>query len=215
MSADLEEVLVADASDVGPDQLAKLRGKIQQVVELDDKIAELEDRLLALKKERWAIVGHFSVAGELVGMFQSAGVKTLVIDARGNHPSYLAQLKNIFTAKLPEDERRAVALRKFRWLQGLSKTSYKVDFAKGQDKQSKKFASLLKKHKVKDVEIKVGVHASTLIAEIRRRFTDGEPLSPVDMDLLGAAVYPVVELTEQRGLEQNGKGQGKVKQRAI
>jgi hypothetical protein len=143
-------------------------------------------------------------------MLQSAGVKNLSIEAQGNYPAYRAQLKNIYTAKLPDDERRSAALRKFKWLRGLAKTQFKVDFAKGQEKSAKRFASLLKRQRIKDYEVKVGVHSSTLTAEIRRRFTDGDPLSPVDMDLLGAAVYPVVELTEQEGLQTDGK-QGKVK----
>lgn len=211
---ELESVLEADAGDVSFDVLVTLRNKIAEARALDADIAAAEEKLEELRRKRWAIVGHFNVSGELVTMLQSAGVKSVSIDAHGNYPAYQARLKNLYTAKLPEDERRDKALKKIRWLSGLAKTQFKVDFAKGQDKLAKRFISLLKKQKIKDYEVKVGVHSSTLTAEIRRRFTDGEPLSPADMDLLGAAVYPVVELTKQEGLLTDGKGQGKGKTKA-
>ena len=209
MSAELASVLEQDAGVASKSEsvLVTLRRKIAEVRELDARIKDAEEALADLKRKRWGIVGHFNVSGELVAMLQSAGVPSLSIQAEGNYPAYEAELKTLFTAKLPEDERRDKALKRFKWLEGLTKTQYKVDFSKGQGKQAKKFQSLLKKQKIVDYEVKVGVHSSTLTAEIRRRFSDGKPLSPSDMELLGAATYPVVELTEVKGLGTNGKGQ--------
>lgn len=211
MNEELARALESDAATVSDNVLIKLRKKIAEARELDKQIESAEERLEDLKKKRWAIVGHFNIFGELVAMLQSAGVPSLTIEAEGNLPAYEATLKTLFTAKLPEDERRGKALKKFRWLSGLWKKQFQVDFAKGQDADAKRFAALLKKNKIKDFEVKVGVHSSTLTAEIRRRFSDGKPLSPADMELLGAAAYPVVELTEQRGLLKDGKGQRKGK----
>jgi len=213
MSAELASVLEQDAGVASRSEnvLVTLRNKIAEVRELDARIKDAEEAVAELKRKRWSIVGHFNVSGELVAMLQSAGVPSLSIEAAGNYPAYEANLKTLFTAKLPEDDRRDKALRKFRWLEGLTKTQYKVDFSKGQGKLAKKFQSLLKKQKIVDYEVKVGVHSSTLTAEIRRRFSDGEPLSPADMELLGAATYPVVELTEVKGLKTNGKGQRQTK----
>lgn len=205
MEPGVEEALERAGSVVSEDVLRRLRDKIAEVRVLDFQIAEAEERLEELKRKRYGIVGHFRISGQLVEMFQSAGVKTLSITASGNLPSYDAKLVQIYHAKLPEDDRRAKAFKKFRWLSGLSKTSFRVDFAKGQDKLVKNFQSLLKKQKIRDYEVKVGVHSSTLTAEIRRRFVDGQPLSPADMDLLGAAVFPVVEL-KQQGEVDDGKG---------
>ena len=212
MEPGVEEALEKAGAVVSDDVLKRLRDKISEVRELDALIEQAEEKVDELKRKRYGIVGHFRISGLLVEMFQSAGVKTLSIQAGGNLPPYEARLKNIYQAKLPEDERRSRAFKKFRWLSGLSKTSFTVDFGKGQDKLVKKFQSLLKKQKIKDFEVKVGVHSSTLTAEIRRRFTDGLPLSPADMDLLGAAVYPVVELKKQ-GEETDGKGKRERKER--
>lgn len=206
MSAEVEAALEEDVRELkSDDRLVKLRQKIAEVRDLEEQIDQTEERLDDLRRKRWAIVGHYGISGELVAMLHSAGVKSVSIEPQGNHPAYIATLKNIFAAKLPDDERRDAALKKFKWLQGLSKTQYKVDFGRGQNKIAKRFATMLDKKKL-DYDVKVGVHSTTLTAEIRRRFSDGDPLSPAEMDLLGAAVYPTVELTKQEGLLKNGKG---------
>jgi len=204
IDAGVEAALEKRGGSVSEDSLKKLRTKIAEVRGLDLEIAGVEERLQELRDKRSSIVGSFRISGELVSMFQSMGVKSLSIGAEGNLPPYDAKLVTLYSAKLPDDERRAKAFKQFRWLHGLAKTSFKVEFGKGQDKLAKKFSTLLKKQKIKDYEVKVGVHASTLTAEIRRRFADGLPLTPADMDLLGAAVYPVVELKKQEEVK-NGK----------
>ena len=205
MDPGVEAALEQAGGVVSEDVLRRLRDKIAEARDLDLQIAEAEERVDELKRRKYAIVGHFRVSGQLVEMLQSAGVKNLSIAASGNQPACEARLTTLYHAKLPEDDRRAKAFKKFRWLSGLAKTSFRVDFGKGQEKMVKKFQSLLKKQKIRDYEVKVGVHSSTLTAEIRRRFTDGQPLAPADMDLLGAAVFPVVEL-KQQGEVTDGKG---------
>jgi hypothetical protein len=60
-------------------------------------------------------------------------------------------------------------------------------------KKAKKTEQMLKKAKVPFTK-EVKVHASTLTAEIRRRYKDGQPLPPADLELLGAFVRPMVKI---------------------
>lgn len=206
----LKRALVEDAAEhMSAEPLAALREKIAKVLDIDDQITDLEERLAQLNRDRWAIVGHFNVTGELVSLMQSVGVPEFTVEARGNHPAYVAKLTNMITAKLPDDDRRERALRVVKWLAGLAKIQFSVDFAKGQRRQAKKFETLLKKSGVADYSMKYGVHSGTLTAEIRRRISDGTPPSPAEMDLLGAAVFPTVKLTEKKELRTNVKGKRK------
>lgn len=179
-----------------PDKLRRLRSKVAEARDLSLTISDL---MSAVKEEEARLLKIRTV--ELPALFEEIGISNITLDASGNNPECYAELATFYSANLPKDERADKAFKKFKWLAPLSRHTISLDFAKGEEPKAKKLMAVLKKQKLKFKD-KVGVHASTLTAEIRRRYEDGQPLSPADLDLLGATVGTIVKLnieTEDEG----------------
>ena len=175
-----------------PDKLQALRNKIAEARDLELRIVDAQAQLQKMNEDLSKILND-----ELPDLFQTVGFTSMTIDKSGNEPAYEAELQTVYRAGLPKDERRAQALKKFKWLSELTKKSYTIDFGKGDDAKAKKFEKLLKSAKV-DYDVDVNVHWKTLTSEIRRRFEAGQPLPPADLNLLGAFVGTNVKLTRKK-----------------
>lgn len=182
----------AKAAAGSDDLVAKVRAKLVESRELAAEIANVEERLRDLSARMTAIRSE-----ELPSLFEEAGLDVLGIDAEGNLPGIDAKLVPYYSASLPDDERREKAFRKFRWLEDLTKNRFTADLGRGDAKKAKALESALRKLKVGYTN-KVSVHASTLTAEIRRRFESGKPLPPADLELLGAHVGRIVKLETRK-----------------
>ena len=77
MDPGVEAALEQAGGVASEDVLRRLRDKIAEVRDLDLQITEAEERVEELKRKKYQIIGHFRISGQLVEMFQSAGVKTL------------------------------------------------------------------------------------------------------------------------------------------
>jgi hypothetical protein len=170
--------------------LEKLRKAVADTAalqkEINDLMVQVEAKQTTLSRIR---------NEDLPALFEGLETTSLTLAPSGNMPGFVAELKAFYSANLPDDERRAKAFKKFPWLKDLTKNRFTIDFDKGDGKRAKALESTLKKSKV-EYDNKVSVHASTLTSEIRRRFEDGKPLAPADMNLLGAYAGTVVKLTE-------------------
>jgi hypothetical protein len=175
------------------DSLKRVRAKLKQAAELDVQIEELEERL----EEKNAALTKLRTE-ELPGIFNEVGINSLGLDPDGNLPGYDAELKPFYSAKLPDDERRDQAFKKFKWLHELTRNTFTVKFGKGDSKKVKALTTFLKKNKITSYENKVGVLPQTLTAEVRRRAEDGQPLPPADMTLLGAYSGNVVNIKRRK-----------------
>lgn len=174
------------------DKLQRIREKIAEARDLDEKIAEVQETLSALEKRLFKIRYE-----TLPGMFEEVGVTTMTLRAEGNHPPCVAKLVTQYNAKLPDDERRDEAMKKFKWLGELAKNTFSVQLGKGDAKQAKTLSSFLRKQKL-PFDQKISVHSGTLTAEIRRRFEGGQPLAQADLELLGAFIRPVVKIDKPK-----------------
>lgn len=180
----------ASAEKPGAVTLTLLRKKLAEARDIELELQGLAEVANVLSKRLSKLRTE-----ELPGMFEAAGLTSLSLDASGNMPACDAELTVFYSASLPKDEtKRAAAFKKFKWLHELRKHKFTLTFAKGEDKKAKTLAATLKKQKLK-FEDKVDVHSGSLTAEIRRRFEDGTPLPPADLELLGAMVGTVVKLT--------------------
>lgn len=182
----------ASSKTPNPDKLKYLRGKIAEIRDLDAKIADTEAALDDLRKTHWRAESE-----ELPALFEELGISSLAIDPEGNLPGYVAKLATQYKAALPKDERAQQAFKRFRWLGELAKRTYTIFLGREDEKKAKALEKLLKGAKV-NFEVKTSVNASTLTAEIRRRFEGGQPLPPADLDLLGAFIRQLVQIDEQK-----------------
>lgn len=173
------------------DALKNLREQVRAAADLELEISDLEEKLFQKKQKLNEIKSE-----TLPSLFEDVGVDTIGVEPLGNAPGFDAELKPYYHATL-KPENMAEAFRKFRWLSPMQKHTFKVEFGRGEAAQAKKFLVALKKQRL-DYSNSVGVPWNTLTAEIRRRHEDGEPLSPGDLQILGATVGKVVQLKKRK-----------------
>jgi hypothetical protein len=186
----VEAAVAALAVKPSENKLEFVRDRVRRAQELELEIADAEDALGRLRGQLFEIL-----MSELPALFDELGLTKLGVQPRGNHPGGEAKLTTFYKASLPKDERKEQALRKFKWLGELAKRTYTVLVDRGDAKLKKKLEVALRKSKI-PFQVQVSVHASTLTAEIRRRYEDGRPLPPADLDLLGAYVGPMVKIEQ-------------------
>ena len=192
MTKPISDAVAAAAAKVSQrpseDRLIYLRARVAEVRDLELKIEQVEEELANLRRRQLTIQSD-----ELPALFDECGLSELKLNAQGNMPEYLARMTTQINASLPKDDRGEQALKKFKWLAELSKNTFTILFDKADLKKAKKLEQTLKKAKVPFTK-ETRVHASTLTAEIRRRYADGRPLPPADLELLGAYVRPLVKI---------------------
>lgn len=175
--------------------LAHLRSKLAYGRDVEMTIESLTQRLA----DQNAILSELRTR-ELPDLFEKLGIDSLGLDASGNLPGYDTKLKPYYSANLPkegEGREEALALLKTYKAEDLSKTKVEVQFGRGDQKLTKKLTAFLRKSKI-PFDSKTGVHASTLTAWVREKFTNKEPLSQSDLKTLGATVGKVVEMKRRK-----------------
>lgn len=184
-----------------PDKLRELRDKVREARDLELEIASLEEQVSLKRRRLQEIVGGGREPGQLVDLFEELGVSGMSLEADGNLPAYDAELKTFCSASIPkEPERAAEALEYIEkvWrMPDLVKTSFVVDFGRGDRKRATELERILKKSKF-DYTSRASVHPQTLAAEIRRRFESGKPLSPKELSTVGGFVGTHVKLSKRK-----------------
>lgn len=176
---------------VGADKLTAVREKLAEARDVELEMVVLGERLKQLSEKLKTIRET-----DLPNMFEAARIDTLGLEPQGNLPGYDAELKPYYHANL-KPENMTEAFRQFRWLEPMQKHTFKVEFGRGEAKLAKKFLNSLKKQRL-DYSNSVGVPWNTLTAEIRRRYEDGKPMSPAQLQTLGATVGRVVQLKQRK-----------------
>lgn len=195
MSAAVAAAAAAASANMQPneDKLQRIRAKLKRAAELDVQLEHLAQQAAEAQAELTKLT-----TVELPGMFAEARIDSLGLEPEGNLPGYDAELKDFYSAKLPEDpELQNKAFKRFKWLSELARNTYTVQLGKGTAKQAKALAAFLKKQKIQ-YKNKVGVLPQTLTAEIRRRAEDGEPLAPADLTLLGAYAGTMIKFVRRK-----------------
>jgi coenzyme F420-reducing hydrogenase alpha subunit len=196
ISGNLATLAKAKPPTPGEDDLRRLRAKIGEARDLDLEIAHLSETISEKQRELSKIETE-----ELPAMFENLQITSMGLDASGNIPAYDAKLKPYYSASIPKDpaeSQRALDFIENKWkMPEIIKTSYVIDFGRGERGKAVKLAKVLKTSKI-EYSSRIGVHASTLTAEVRRRFESGKPVSPKDLKTLGATVGKVVQLNRKK-----------------
>lgn len=192
MPAALAAAVATRKLEPSADKLDRVRDAARKLRDLYLQQADLNDQLVAIKKAINDYESH-----DLVDIFNEAGVAALSLDAEGNLPAYDAEKIPFYSAKIPEGEEEKA----WRWFEDagheeLIKTSFTLAFGMGDYKVAKKFEDGLVKAKL-EYNKKVGVHASTLLAFVKKELKANHPLP---LDVLGVYVGEVVKLKARKEL---------------
>lgn len=184
------------------DRLRLLRDRVRAARDLEMVIEDLETQVAERRKELTKIVGGSrDEPGELNALFEELGISSISLDAEGNVPAFDAEVKTFYSASIPKDPDKASAaldhIERVWKMPDLIKTSLSADFGRGERAKAKDLEKFLKKNKL-EYSSKVGVHAQTLTAEVRRRFESGKPLSPKELSTIGGFVGTTVKLSKRK-----------------
>ncbi len=178
------------------DKLTRLRERLAVARDLELRIIDVDLHLAALQTELNALRRE-----ELPAMFQELGISSLGLDASGNVPAYDTKLVPFYSASIPKDTDRAEAalahIEKVWKTPDLIKTIFTVDYGRGERKAAAELTKFLKAQGTVPA-VKTSVHASTLTAEVRRRFEAGVPLSTAELEKVGAVVGRVVKMAPKK-----------------
>jgi hypothetical protein len=198
---DVSEFMRANAPTPGKDRLESLTEMCRKALGLQLEIADLEERLKAKKSELADIVGGGQKRGELVDMFESLQTSSVGLDGQGNSPGWDVKLTPFYSASVPKDPAKAEAAINHvvnKWeLPDMVKNSFTIDLGMGDNAMAVELEDTLADMGV-DYSRKISIHPSTLTAEIRRRFEDGDPPSPAELDIVGGYAGKIVKITQRK-----------------
>jgi hypothetical protein len=128
---------------------------------------------------------------ELIDMFNEAQISSISIDAKGNHPAFVAERATVYGAKIP-DERRLEALQ---WFEStghgdLVKSVITIQFGMQEHEKRLKVMKLLDAAGI-EYYTNESVHHMTLKAFVKGELKKNHV---VPMDLLGAYVFDEVKI---------------------
>lgn len=196
-SAALREAVREEMPAPSEDGLSRLREAVASARDLERTIGDLTERLSDRKRQLNEIRQK-----TLPDLFQEVGVKSVVLEPSGNLPAYEAEVRPYFSANIAADWDEERRERAFAWLseQGegdMIKTIYTVELGRGTSKMQKALSAALRKLKVA-FSARKGVPHTTLTAWLRERYKKGEPLSPPELETIGATVGVVATLKEKK-----------------
>jgi len=171
------------------DRLSNLRQSLKFYRDLLTQKQDLEQRLETINQQ----IRHLCDV-ELVQLFSTAQLSSLVLEAEGNLPALEAKRLPFYSAKLPEEE--AARQKAFDWLEenghsDIIKSLITVALGRGERSLAKKITDTLLQLGV-SYQQSVSVHASTLKAFIKHEIEAGHY---VPYDLLGAYAGETVKVT--------------------
>lgn len=172
---------------VAADMLAKLAAKTAELTETSHLIENLEERLSALKRTKYAIEHE-----QLPELMMEAGVDKVGIPPVGNEPGYDLKLSPFYDANIAagwEEERRQKA---FAYLESvkagdLIKTQIIISLPREQRANAKQ---LLKQLAEWSPDVKEAVHPSTLKSWLKEKSEAGDD---VNLEAIGGTVGQVVK----------------------
>ena len=169
-----------------PVDLNVIRDKARELRDILLTKADLEQQLERIKKRINTIERD-----ELTEMFTKAEISSVTVDAKGNHPAFVAERGTVYTASIPEDKR----MEAFEWFEqqghgDLVKSVITINF--GMQEHEKKLHAM---KVLSDAGIEYyaneSVHHMTLKAFIKREIQAGRL---IPMDLLGVFVFDEVKI---------------------
>lgn len=181
--------------EIPKDKLDKVRALAREARDVDQEIADLEERV-EHKRER----ANQIKTKELVDLMTQVGITSLDLARDGNVPPYELELKPYYHANIGEkmtDEQRATA---FAYLEkqragDLIKTVVTVALGRGDRKAAKKVEAALRKLKV-DFQVTLGVPWNTLTAWLKEQVE--ERRTTPRLDLIGGTVGKVVKMKPKK-----------------
>lgn len=168
-----------------PDTLEALHKSLEEVITLEDMVAQMEADLKAAKSTLHTMKS--SRIPDLMDQLQMDRISFRGWDVR---------VSDFVSGSLPKDPmKRAAALR---WLEendgaGLIKTELKLAFGKSQHNEALDLASRLETEGHAP-NVESGVHSATLQSFARQRIKDGDP---IDTETLGLFVGKVAKMKRE------------------
>lgn len=193
------DVMEADASP-RTDKLDKVRDAVRRARDLQAEIKDMEELLKERKKRLLQVTQR-----DLVDVFDEANVTDIGIPKEGNQPGFRAVLRPFYHANIAADwpdDRRGAA---FAWLDenghgDIIKDTIIVEFPRGSRARQKLLVDWLEKNKMsysQTLAVPWNTLTSlikTLTEKMRLAQADGEEVTPLPLETLGATVGRVVEV---------------------
>ena len=193
---DFDRAMELDADDAD-DVIGDIHDAIRERIDLDLKIADLEEALSGAKQRRSDL--DYTILPDLFG---DAGVTKIGLDAEGNRPAVEATLKAYYHAKIQASwpvAQKKVAFDRLDAL-GLSnivKNVFSIVTSRGEDAEADRIKQLLDDNDI-PYEIVRSTPWSTLTAAVKEFYDHGATLSPAILAEIGAVVGRVVKLKTKR-----------------
>lgn len=160
-------------------KVKELRDSHLRKLDLEEQLAKIQSRIAKIERN------------ELPDMFSKAKISSVVVEADGNKPAFLAERKTVYTAKIP-DERRQEA---FEWFEqqghgDLVKSVINIIFGMQEHEERLRVMKILAENKI-EYYTNESIHAQTLKAFVKREIQAGHILP---MDTLGIFIFDEVKI---------------------
>jgi hypothetical protein len=169
-----------------PVDLTIIRQRASELRDAYLKQADLKDQLDHVHKA----ITHIE-REELPEMFTQAGISSLTVEGKGNHPPFVAERGTVYNAKIPEDKRQE-ALEWFAQTGNgdLVKSVINIFFGMQEYEERLRIMKILDDAGVQ-YYTNESIHHQTLKAFVKREIQAGHT---VPMDLLGVFVFDEVKI---------------------
>lgn len=199
MDKKIADMMEADAAPRA-DKLDQVRDAVRRARDLQAEIKDMEELLKERKKQLLTVTQR-----DLVDVFDQANVTDIGIPREGNQPGYRAVLRPFYHANIAADwpdERRAAA---FAWLDenghgDIIKDTIVVELPRGSRERQVEVTKWLDSKKIAYSQ-SLAVPWNTLTSlikalteKMRVAQADGEEVTPLPLETLGATVGRVVEV---------------------
>ena len=157
----------------------ELRDSYLLKTDLENQLKELNGKITDIERK------------DLPDLFSKAGIRSVEVEADGNHPGFMAERTTVYTAKIP-DERRMEA---FQWLEGqghgdLVKSIIQITFGMQEHEARLAVMKLLSDNGI-EFWNNESIHWQTLRAFVKREVQAGRI---VPQDLLGVFIFDEVKI---------------------
>jgi len=199
MDKTIADIMEQDAAPRS-DKLDKVRDAVRRCRDIQAEIRDMEELLKERKKVLLKITQR-----DLVDVFDDANITDIGVPREGNQPAFRAVLKPFYHANIAADwpdDRRGAA---FGWLDenghgDIIKDTIVVEFPRGSRERQRLLADWLDKNKMsysQTLAVPWNTLTSlikTLTEKMRVAQADGEEVTPLPLETLGATVGRVVEV---------------------
>lgn len=197
MTEDEDDASLAEAPEtvVTEDMLMAIKDLARQARAAEREVVRVERKL-----KEWRDTVDRIMTRELPEKMDAAGLRSIVVEARGEHKAFTVTVKTMYSANIAaswEAERRRKA---FEWLEAhghgsLIKTDVVTTFPREQREAVSEFVGALDQQG-RSYAVKESVHAATLSSWLREMIEHGE--TP-PLDTIGGYVERQATIKEERG----------------